>query len=68
MPAGGLAVERCLKEYLSNFDKRAECPLTNLREFKASGVDEGSHQRRFHKGDIRCLPRFLTEAPPAARG
>ncbi len=27
-----------------------------------------SPQRRYHKGDVRCVPRFLMEVPPAARG
>ncbi len=27
-----------------------------------------SPQRRYHKGDVRCVPRFLTGVPPAARG
>ena len=27
-----------------------------------------SPQRRYHKTDARCVPRFLIEAPPAARG
>jgi len=27
-----------------------------------------SSQRRSHKGNIRCLQRFLMEVPPAARG
>ncbi len=34
----------------------------------ASGVFSGSPQRWYHKGSIRCLPRFLMEVPPAARG
>ncbi len=27
-----------------------------------------SSQRSYHKGDIRCVPRFLMEVPPAAKG
>ena len=27
-----------------------------------------NRQRRLHKRDVRCLPRFLTGVPPAARG
>ena len=31
LPAGGLAVERCLKEHLSKRGQCAGCPLTNPR-------------------------------------
>ena len=34
----------------------------------ASAERVWSPQRRSHKEDIRCLPRFLIEVPPAARG
>ncbi len=37
LPAGGLAVENCLKEHLSKRGRRAACPLTNPRDCKASG-------------------------------
>ena len=35
MPAGGLAVERCLKELVSKRGHSAVCPLTNPRELQS---------------------------------
>ena len=32
LPAGGLAVERCLKERVSKREQRVVCPLTNPLE------------------------------------
>ncbi len=41
-------------------------PLTNPRGLQSERFGLRSSQRRFHKGDIRCVPRFLVEGPPAA--
>ncbi len=51
LPAGGLAVGRCLKECVSKRGQRAGCPLTNPRGFQG---ERASPQRRFHKGGVRC--------------
>ncbi|AMV20000.1 hypothetical protein VT03_19030 [Planctomyces sp. SH-PL14] len=36
LPAGGLAVERCLKEFVSKRGQRAVCPLTNRRGLQSA--------------------------------
>ncbi len=61
-------VGRCLKESLSKRGQRAVCPSPTRGDSKASGVVGGSPQRWSHKADARCVPRFLTGVPPAARG
>ncbi len=38
LPAGGLAVERCLKEGVSRCGQRAGCPLTNPRGLQKRAV------------------------------
>ncbi len=64
-PPEARLVERFLKECVSSRGQRVGCPLTNTRGLQSGAV---SPQRRSHKGDVRCVPRFLMEAPPAARG
>ena len=48
MPAGGLAVERCLKEGVSRRGHRVGCPLTNPLHLqsKSCGVKESSRALR----------------------
>ena len=47
MPAGGLAVERCLKEIVSRRGRHTGCPLTNPRGLRSErGVlNAGSTKR-----------------------
>ncbi len=51
---------------------RSTCPSADNVPYaphQAAGISERavSPQRRFPKTDVRCIPRFLMEAPPAAR-
>ena len=65
MPAGGLAVERCLKEFVSKRGHRVGCPT-----HQPAGIPERavSAQRRLHKGDVRCVPQFLMEEASGGKG
>ncbi len=69
LPAGGQS-RRTPSEKACVSEARTRCriPLTNPRGVaEAVGVDRGSAQRRLHKGNVRCLPRFLIGGAPAAR-
>ncbi len=65
LPAGGRLVG----------NRRKECGVQREHgcrraPHQPAGIAERavSPQRRYHKGDIRCEPRFLMARPPAARG
>jgi hypothetical protein len=73
LPAGGLAVERCLKEIVSKRGQRAGCPLTNPRGFRGERrvLDAGTTKRSpvvYHGSSWKCLRRQGGETPltPAA--
>ena len=65
MPAGGLAVVRCLKEGVSERGPGAGCPLSKSAR---SAGRAGSFRRRLHKGGVRCVPRFLVEEASGGKG
>ncbi len=67
-PPEAVSSRHCLKEGVSKRGQRAVCPLTNPRGLQSERCGWRSPQRWSHKADARCLPRFLMEAPPAARG
>ncbi len=67
-PAGGLAVERCLKEHVSSADTVSYAPSPTRCDCKASGVVRRSPQHRYHKADVRCLQRFLMEEASGGKG
>ncbi len=50
---------------MSKRGQRAGCPLTNPRGFQG---ERSSPQRRFHKGDVRCVPRFLDGSASGGKG
>ncbi|AMV19457.1 hypothetical protein VT03_16305 [Planctomyces sp. SH-PL14] len=73
LPAGGLAVERFLKEVVSKRGRGAGCPLTNPRGFQSEGgfLNAGSTKRSsvaYHGSSWKCLRRQGGETPltPAA--
>ncbi len=59
LPAGGLAVGHRRKEHVSKREQRVGCPLTNPRGLQSERCGGRSPQCWYHKGDIRCVPRFL---------
>ncbi|AMV19941.1 hypothetical protein VT03_18735 [Planctomyces sp. SH-PL14] len=73
MPAGGLAVERCLKEIVSKRGHRTVCPLTNPQGFQGergvlnAGPTKGTSVV-YHGSSQECLRRQGGETPltPAA--
>ncbi len=67
LPAGGLSPSRTVEECVSKRGQRAVCPLTNPPGLQSGRSVLRSPQRWYHKGDARCVTRFLMEAPPAAR-
>ncbi len=62
--AGGLAVGRCLEVVsVQAADNVPDAPLTNPRRLQSERCRLRSPHSRFHKGHIRCVPRFLMGAP-----
>ncbi len=67
--AGGLAVERCLKERVSERGQRAvRSPHQPAGDCKASGVVVMESSMLVPQRDVRCLPRFLTGVPRRRAG
>ncbi|AMV19482.1 hypothetical protein VT03_16430 [Planctomyces sp. SH-PL14] len=65
LPAGGLAVERCLKEGVSKRGHRTGCPPHQPARIVKRAV---SSQRRYHKGNARYVPRFRYESASGGKG
>ncbi|AMV18490.1 hypothetical protein VT03_11405 [Planctomyces sp. SH-PL14] len=64
LPAGGLAVERCLKEGVSKRGQRAGCPLTSS---PARGANSG--WARFSvRAFAKCVPKILRLSGLRVRG
>ncbi len=56
------------RECVSKRGHRVVCPLTNPRGLQSQRCGVRSPQRWYHKGDIRCLPRFLTGSASGGKG
>ncbi len=65
MPAGGLAVERYLKEHVSKPRTTCRIPPHQPARIPRRAV---SPQRRSHKDDIRCVPQFPIEEASGGKG
>ncbi len=68
LPAGGLAVERCLKECVSKRGQRVVCPSPNPRGLRSQRCGWRSPQHSYHKADVRSVPWFLMKALSGGRG
>ena len=67
-PPEAWPVKRYLKEHVSKRGHRVVFLLANPRGLQSERCDVRESSMLVPQGDIRCVPRFLTGVPPAARG